>query len=123
MRVPLSREQIASVLSMNPSIRFAIIVSKEGIVLDSVGRTGVDSLEPPEETEKLVRRWVLAKGMTSGADNFFGRMKTIIVRREKLVEMFFPLSEQNVIITADPGFPLDEIPRLEILLSKLQAEE
>lgn len=105
---------------MHPSIRSVTIVSKEGILLDTVKRAGVDSLEPPEETEKIARRWALARGMTSAADNFFGNMKTIIVRREKLVEMFFPLPGQNVIISASPEFPLDEVPRLEILLSKSQ---
>jgi len=99
-----------------------VIVNKYGTVLDAVKRAGLQSLEPPEETGRIVERWTIAKGLTAGTDNFFGRMKTIIVRREKLVELLFPLSDQMVIISAHPAFPLDKIPRLERLLEKLFAE-
>jgi hypothetical protein len=78
-------------------------------------------MEPPEETQKILERWTIARGMTAGADKFFGRMKTIIVRREKLVELLFPSSDHMVIISAHPVFPLDKTPKLEALLNKLQA--
>lgn len=122
MKTPLSRDQIASIFSFHPSVRFVVIVNKYGTVLDAVKRAGLQSLEPPEETGRIVERWTIAKGLTAGTDNFFGRMKTIIVRREKLVELLFPLSDQMVIISAHPAFPLDKIPRLERLLEKLFAE-
>lgn len=121
MKAPLSRDQIASIFSFHPSIRFVVVVDKYGNVLDAVKRARLESLEPPEETGRIVERWTIARGMTSGTDKFFGRMKTIIVRREKLVEMLFPSSEHMVIISAHPSFPLDRTPRLENLLDKLLA--
>jgi len=99
-----------------------VIVNRSGTVLDAVKRAGLNALEPPEETERIVERWTIAKGLTAGTDKFFGRMRTIIVRREKLVELLFPSSDQMVIISAHPAFPLDKIPRLEKLLEKLLAE-
>ena len=122
MRVPLSKDRLDSIFSIHSSIRYVTILNKEGVLLDSVKRAGIDSLEPPEATEMIVRRWVVARGMTSGTDEFFGSVKTIIIKREKLVELFFPLPDQNLIITANPGFPLDKVPKLETVLSKLQAE-
>lgn len=121
VKAPLSRDQIASIFSFHPSIRFVVVVDKYGNVLDAVKRARLESLEPPEETGRIVERWTIARGMTSGTDEFFGRMKTIIVRREKLVEMLFPSSEHMVIISAHPSFPLDRTPRLENLLDKLLA--
>ena len=121
VNVPLSREQIASVFSFHPSIRFVVVVDRKGTVLDAVRRARLESLEPPEETGRIVERWTIARGMTAGTDKFFGSLKTIIVRREKLVEMLFPLSDYTVIISAHPAFPLDRTPKLEALLNKLQA--
>ncbi|HXW94640.1 MAG TPA: hypothetical protein VEJ19_02895 [Nitrososphaerales archaeon] len=118
MNVKLTKEQIASVFSFHPSLRFVTVVAKDGTLLDSVKRAGLDSLEPPEETRRILERWSIARSMTSGSDEFFGRMKTIIVRREKLVEMLFPSSDYMVIISAHPSFPLEKTAKLESLLSK-----
>ena len=120
MGVPLTREQVNEVFSFHHSLRFVTLVSKDGTLLDAVKRAGLESLEPPEETERLLSRWALAKGLTSGANDYFGELKTIIVRREKLVELLFPLSEYMVIISAHPSFPLEKTSQLEGLLEKLR---
>ena len=122
MKVPLPRDQILTIFAFHPSIRFVTVVSKEGRLLDAVTHTGMQSLEPPAETAKILQRWALSKGMLSGADDYFGRVKSVIVNREKLVEMLFPLSDQMVIISARPGFPIKNTPRLEKLLNRLQSE-
>ena len=121
VKAPLSRDQIADVFSFHPSIRFVVLVDRHGTVLDAVKRARLESLEPPEETGRIVERWTIARGMTTGTDDFFGRMKTIIVRRERLVELLFPSSEHMAIISADPAFPLDKTPKLERLLDKMLA--
>jgi len=122
MPSPFSKDQIASVFSFHPSLRFVTVVSKEGNLLDAVKRAGTDSLEPPEETRRIMVRWAIAKGLTSGSDRFFGEVKTIIVRRERLVEFLFPSSECMVIISAHPAFPLEKIPQLENLLRRMQGK-
>ena len=119
---PLTREQVTEIFTFHPSVRFVKLVDKDGKLLDSVKRAGLEALEPPEETEKLLSRWTVARGLTSGADNYFGAMKTIIVRREKLVELLFPLSEYMVIIYAHPSFPLEKTAQLEGMLNKMRTK-
>ena len=122
MKVQLSRDQVKSIFGFHPSLRFVTVVSKDGTLLDAVKRAGLDSLEPQAETKKIQERWAIARSMTAGSDEYFGRMKTIVVRREKLVEMLFPASDYTVIISAHPSFPLGKIPQLESLLNNLRAE-
>jgi hypothetical protein len=116
---PLSRDQISSIFGFHPSIRFVTIVSEDGTLLDSVKRAGLNPLEPPEETHKILERWAQARSMTNSSDQFFGRMKTIIVLREKLVELLFPLTGFMIVVSAHPAFPLDKTHQLESLLIKL----
>jgi hypothetical protein len=116
---PLSRDQISSVFEFHPSIRFVTIVNEDGKLLDAVKRAGLNPLEPPEETQKILERWGQARSLTNSSDQFFGKMKTIIVRREKLVEFLFPLTGFMVIVSAHPAFPLDKTHQLESLLIKL----
>jgi hypothetical protein len=120
MRGPLSSDQISSIFAFHPSIHFVMVVGEDGALLDSMKRVGTNPLEPPEETHKIMERWATARGLTSGSDEFFGKMRTIIIRRDKLVEFLFPLTGFMVIVSAHPAFPLDKTAQLEALLGKLQ---
>jgi len=117
---PLSSEQISSIFGFHPSIHFITLAKEDGTLLDSVKRAGLNPLEPPEETLKTMERWATVKNLTDGSEQFLGKMKTVIVRREKLVELLFPLTGFIIIVTAHPAFPLDKTHQLESLLVKLR---
>lgn len=120
MEGPLSQEQIASIFSFHPSIHFVAVANEDGTLLDSVKRAGLNPLEPPEETRKSLERWAAARNTLADSDRFLGSMKSIIVRRDKLVELLFPMPNFIIMIGVHPAFPLDKTPQLERLLSKLQ---
>jgi hypothetical protein len=119
MRGPLSQEQISSIFSFHPSIHFVTVVNEDGTLLDSAKRAGLNPLEPPEETRKSLERWAAAKSSLAGSDRLLGNTKTIIVRREKLVELLFPLAGFMIMVSVHPAFPLDKTSQLESLLNKL----
>ncbi|HXW94986.1 MAG TPA: hypothetical protein VEJ19_04705 [Nitrososphaerales archaeon] len=119
MKGPLSNEQISSIFAFHPSVHFVTVVSEDGTLLDSAKRAGLNPLEPPEETRKSVERWAAAREYLAGSDKFLGGMKTIIVRREKIVDLLFPLTGFMIIVSVHPAFPLDKTSRLESLLNNL----
>jgi len=94
-------------------------VSEDGMILDSAKRAGLNPLEPPEETRKRMERWAAAKNYLAGSDLFLGNMRTIIARREKLVELLFPFTDYMIMIGVHPAFPLDKTRQLENLLNNL----
>jgi len=96
------------------------MVNEDGTLLDNVKRAGLNTLEPPEETHRILERWVDANLSLAYADKFHGKRKTIIVRREKLVELFFPMTGFMIIVGVHPAFPLDKTGQLENLINKLQ---
>ena len=120
MKGPLSQDQISSIFSFHPSIHFVTVLNEDGTILDSVKRAGLNPLEPPEETRKSMERWATARNYLAGSDTFLGNMRTIIVRREKLVELLFPMTNFMIVIGVHPAFPLDKTHQLEGLLNKLQ---
>jgi len=117
---PLSSDQISSIFSFHPSIHFVTVVSEDGTLLDSIKRAGLNPLEPPEETRKSAERWASARSLLAGSDQYLGKMKTIIVRREKLVELLYPSNGFMIMIIAHPAFPLEKAPQLESVLNKLK---
>ena len=64
-------------------------------------------------------RWATARSSLAESDKYHGNMKTIIVKREKEVELLFPMTNFMIVISVHPAFPLDKIPQLESLLNKL----
>jgi hypothetical protein len=107
-------------IGFHPSIRFVVTARKDGTILDAVKRRGVVSLEPSSEMRTITERFAIAHGLSQADDRNFGRTQTIIVRREKLVELIFPIADRLVIISATPKFPLGKIVELEKLLKSLQ---
>jgi len=97
-----------------------VVVNEDGTLLDSVKRAGLSPLESPEETRKIMERWAAVKDLAAGSDEFYGKMKTIIVRREKIVELLFPLTGFMIIVVVHSAFPLDKTSQLEGHLRKLQ---
>jgi hypothetical protein len=80
----------------------------------------LNPIEPPEETRKTLERWADARSLLAGSDEFLGRIKMIIVRREKLIELLYPSTGFMIMIIAHPAFPLDKTSQLESVLSKLK---
>jgi hypothetical protein len=117
---PFSSQQISSIFSFHPSIHFVTLVGEDGTLLDSAKRAGLNPIEPPEETIKTMQRWADARNLLAVSDRFYGAMKTIIVRREKMVEILYPSAGFMIMIIAHPAFPLDKIPKLEGLLNSLK---
>jgi len=117
---PLDQEQISSIFAFHPSIHFVSVVDEDGTLLDSIKRAGLNPLEPPEETQKNLERWASARSTLALSDEFLGKVKTIIARREKVVELLFPLADFMVVIAVHPAFPLDRTNQLESLLKKLR---
>lgn len=95
-------------------------MSEDGTLLDSVKRAGLNPIEPPEETRKALERWATASSLLAGSDVFRGKMKTIIVRREKMVELLYPSNGFMIMIIAHPAFPLEKTRQLESVLDKLE---
>jgi hypothetical protein len=114
---PLPR--LDEAIGFHPSIRFVVTSSFDGRILDAVKLRGVVSLEPSSEMKNITERYAIAHGLSQADDSFFGRTQTIIVRREKIVEMIFPIGNRLVIVSATPRFPLGKTGDLEKLLKSL----
>jgi len=112
--------RLDEVIGFHPSIRFVVTARRDGTILDAVKRRGVTSLEPSTEMKTITERFAIAHGLSQASDSYFGMTQTIIIRREKLFEMVFPMGDRLVIVTTTPKFPLGKVSDLEKLLRSLQ---
>lgn len=111
------------VIGFHPSIRFVVTARKDGKILDAVKRRGVVSLEPSSEMNTVTERFAIAGGLAHASDSYFGVPQAIIIKREKMVELLFPIEERLVIVSATPDFPLGKTSQLEKLLKRMVATD
>lgn len=98
-------QRLEAILRFHPSIRYVRLMGWDGRSHAFMQREA--SLEPHRQTHKILVRLALAQGMASTSDRFYGKARAIIILRERLVELLFLLSRDDIMLVgADPGFPV-----------------
>lgn len=83
-------------------------------------RPGLRSLEPAEETKRIVQRLFLSQTMNQAADSYLGPASWAIVRRQKLLHITLPLSDgRQLQVTASVGYPAANVDRLDELVRQV----
>jgi hypothetical protein len=121
--ITLSDLGAKAILGLHPAIRYVVQVGFDGSELKSVERLGITSLEPEEQTVRVLQQTALSRGIGESSNGFHGRVRCVVVLREKLTIIVFPLFDTTLVVTADPDFPLERTADLGRLLDEVQVEE
>ena len=97
-------------------IRCIVVLGFDGKKLAADSREGFESLEPEEETTRITEQTLIGMGMSAGANKYHGRVKAVLIVREKLSVIIFPLFEKLIMISVDPDFPLEKATAIAQLL-------
>jgi hypothetical protein len=92
------------VFDFDKKIRFIAVLTTEAELIGQVFRPGVVSLEPERDTKMIYTKAGIAFGMTSPMDKYHGRVKSVVMNRERVVMMLFNHGSKIVLISAEPGF-------------------
>ncbi|MDG6920382.1 MAG: hypothetical protein JRN59_02490 [Nitrososphaerota archaeon] len=92
------------IFNFDERIRFIAVLTTEGDVLDEIFRPGVISLEPESDTKMIYTKAGIALGMTSPMDKYHGRVKSVVMNREKVMVICFNRGPKIVLVSVEPGF-------------------
>lgn len=92
------------IFQLDKRIRFIAVVTTEGEVISEVFAPGVTSLEPESDTRLIYTRAGIAFGMSTPMDKHHGRVKSVMINREKVTIMMFNQGSKMVLVSAEPGF-------------------
>ena len=107
---------LEALLAFDPGIRSAVEVRFTGEQVASVSRKGLESLEPEGETARVLEQTAIGAGMGASMNGFHGRVKAVIVARERLSLIVFPLFDSLILVSADAEFPLEKTRQMGNLL-------
>ena len=110
------KSALRSLLEFDSKIRCVVEIGFDGNPVASVTRGGLESLEPERETVRVFDQTAIGAGMGSSMNVYHGRVRVVIVVREKLSLIVFPLFDSLVLVSADPELPLEKIRLLARLL-------
>lgn len=111
--------KMEQIFQFDKTIRFVYLISSEGKADAVFGRPGVSSLEPEEETNRILVRAALTYSMTTSMNRHHGRLRAAILIKDKVVLVSFMLMERIMLISAEPGFPVGRVEELGRLIDKL----
>jgi hypothetical protein len=120
----LSDSVVRKVFASDKRIQFCALVDAEGRVEAGGMRPGVQSLEPREETARIVTKMFLNQAINQTIDPFLGRASWAIIRRERLIQITFPLAGQRQLqITAALDYPISKVAKLGQYVNRLGVKE
>lgn len=107
------------IFSFDKSIRFVVLLTSDGKAIGEIGRPGVTSLEPASESKTIYVKAIIAMNMSAPMNRYFGRIKTVILIREKVTIVCFNLSSRIMLISTNPDFQLNKVEELGRLVDEL----
>jgi hypothetical protein len=109
------RPELESLLGFDSKIRCVVEVGSNGERIAFLRQKGLESLEPEGETTRVLDQVAIGAGMGASMNGYHGRVRVIIVARERLSIILFPLFDSLVLVSADPDFPLEKTRQMAML--------
>ena len=111
---------VRKIFATDKRIQFCALVDSDGKIEAGGIRSGLRTLEPDAETQRIVTRMFLNQAMNEASDQYFGRVSWAIVHREKLVQIAFPLpGRRQLQITAALDYPISKVAKLGQFVNQL----
>lgn len=116
----LAESVVKKIFATDKRIQFCALVDANGKLEAGGMRPGVRALEPEAETAKIVTRNYLKGAIDQAIDPYFGRASWAIIRREKLIQITFPLPGQKQLqIAAKVDYPISKVAKLGQYVNQL----
>ena len=101
-------QQKCDILLQEDEIRFAGLINGMGRLVAGGFKKGVSPLEDDAERQKMYMELALRVSMRMEFDYSLGKVKYSASRREKSVMMSFPISNNVLLISAEPDVEIDK---------------
>jgi len=108
----LSKQDIDSLLAVDPRIRFVQLCDREGRIRLEARRQKVDDLDSEESAKLILTQAAIGNGMAHSHDTRHGVVRMVIIQRERLMIIQFAIFDGFVLVSAEPDLPLDRATEL-----------
>ncbi len=116
------KERADHILEFDGSIRSAVLLTSEGKPVIKVERPGIPPLEPGDEVDTVYAKASIAIGMSSPMNKYYGRLRTIILMRDKMIMICFNLPARMMLITTGPDFQINRVEELGQFIDQLNLD-
>jgi hypothetical protein len=110
------------ILEVHESVRHVYVLGLDGTELYSIGKGDISRNEPEDATPGLFVKMAIGLGMAESQNRSQGRLKSIVVNREKLKIIIQTGLERILMVFTAPEFPVDQLVRLEELVGALRLD-
>jgi hypothetical protein len=115
-------EACNKILEVDGSVRYVYVLGLDGKEMYSKGRYGAPSRETEDATPDLFVKMAIGLGMAESENQHQGRLKSIVVKRERLRLVIYVASDKVLLISTEPEFPVGKIIKLDELVESLHLD-
>jgi hypothetical protein len=113
VRQAIASRVVKALFESDKRIRYCAIIGEKGDEIVGGMRHGIKSLEPERASSRLRMQTLIGMALNRNWNDLLGDADYIIAHRTKVMLFIFPLSGiKSLLISAEPGFPLEEFRRI-----------
>jgi len=95
-------EIVEDIISLDPVMRFAVIIDLKGNILESIMKQGKTSLKTQKEEEHFCKQVAQRRKMRQEFNKSLGKVRYVQVEREKVTQMVIYPKRKTVYFTLEP---------------------
>ena len=118
----LTRQDLETLLEVDPRIRFVLHCDSEGHERAMAKRDEVASMDSSESTRLILAQAAIGNDMAHVHDSRHGTVRMVIIQREKLMLILFSTFDGFVLVSAEPDLPLEKAAELGRRLDMVGSE-
>ena len=113
---------VQDILSLDPKMRFAAIISPNGDIREGIMKTGKTSLKNQKEEEYFCKQIAQRRTMRKEFDKSLGKVRYVHVEREKVSQLVIYTKRNIIYFTMEPEMPIDTKIRLITKVKKITVD-
>ena len=112
-------ELVEDIIALDPKMRFVAIIYKNGIVIESIMKSGKTSLKTQKEQEYFCKQVSQRRKMRHEFDEQLGKVRYVHVEREKVTQLVIYTNNKTIYFTVEPEMSINKKLSLIMRIKKM----
>ena len=96
------KELVEDIIDLEPQMRFAAIIDKDGKIIEAIMKSGKTSLKSQKDEEHFCKQVAERRNMRKEFDKSLGKVRYVHVEREKVTQIVIYPKNYTIYFTMEP---------------------
>jgi len=112
------RDLCDGIFAADSRVRYTVVLDETGRIVAGGMRPGVKSIEPLEHERRVDFQVTILAGVIKTWSKVFGPANFVFFKHEKINLIVFPIANQQLDVSTQPDFPLEDVPKILTIVDR-----